>query len=518
MSILFLLCYLILPPTLTTNTPLCVRVCNKVFQAQNDKEATGSKEKSASSSYSKALKKMINDIKGAALKLRDYSIRDGHFNPHGVRKGGGTFVTTATMEPPPIPSVLLRGEWSMGKVLEVYWRFSTQGDTYLGRCLAGLLPDEENFGVLPPHFTVGMENEFVERGMKLCFGVILDRYGGTGCQGALLLFLASIVYHREWLRKNIAYKANHPFSQIPILNNPKLLEELAKLVTLEKGGKVMFATGVPQSVKIRDEVRDAIKLLHKYREDVQWLQENLSTMVKQAMDEKATENGHITKTFVSEQVAAATLQATAPLVRQMAAMEERLTARIGASPTHYSPGTNCDNASTSSPGVGAQLYRTYKYLDPDAAERNKHKTDWDVPQGFKLPSVDLFSGWQRWLQGIALTTRVGNGENAETIDTPVKPLRLLQHGNLPYKVRRSYDTNWKPIMVLLEKEVEKEVRNRSVDEMDYEFFRGTYDKALEGVTEKYPVFATAKNTWKVSNYVKKMREADKLTREAAMVL
>ena len=110
------------------------------------------------------------------------------------------------------------------------------------------------------------------------------------------------------------------------------------------------------------------------------------------------------------------------------------------------------------------------------------------------------------MQGIALVKLVGYGENAETIDTPVKPLRLLQHGNLPYKVRRSYDTNWKPIMVLLEKEGEKEVGDRSVDDMDYEFFRGTFDKALKGVAEKYPVFATAKNTWVVSTYVRKMRE------------
>ena len=150
--------------------------------------------------------------------------------------------------------------------------------------------------------------------------------------------------------------------------------------------------------------------------------------------------------------------------------------------------------------------------------RQDKTLDWDVPQGFQLPSVDLYSGWQRWLQGIALTTRVGNGDNAKTIDIPVKPLRLLKDGNLPTTVRRSYDTNWKPIMELLEKEVEKEVRNRSVDEMDYEFFRGTYDKALKGVTEKYPVFATAKKTWRVSTYVRKMREANKLTREAAMVV
>ena len=44
-------------------------------------------------------------------------------------------------------------------------------------------------------------------------------------------------------------------------------------------------------------------LLHQYREDVQWLKENLSAMVKNAMEEKATENGNITATFVAEQVA-----------------------------------------------------------------------------------------------------------------------------------------------------------------------------------------------------------------------
>jgi hypothetical protein len=48
------------------------------------------------------------------------------------------------MDPPPIPSVLMRGEWSLGKVLEVYWKYSMIGDTYLGRCLAGFDPDQPN--------------------------------------------------------------------------------------------------------------------------------------------------------------------------------------------------------------------------------------------------------------------------------------------------------------------------------------------------------------------------------------
>ena len=68
-------------------------------------------------------------------------VRKGHFHPHGTRKGAATHVATGTMDPPPIPSILRRGEWSMGKVLEVYWKWAKVGNTYLGRCVAGLDPD-----------------------------------------------------------------------------------------------------------------------------------------------------------------------------------------------------------------------------------------------------------------------------------------------------------------------------------------------------------------------------------------
>ena len=73
-------------------------------------------------------------------------------------------------------------------------------------------------------------------------------------------------------------------------------------------------------------------------------------------------------------------------------------------------------------------------------------------------------------------------------------------------------------MELLEEEVKEGVRNRHVDDMDSDFFTGTYDKALKGATEKYPVFATAKNTWKVSTYVRKMREVDCRRKREAMVV
>ena len=262
-------------------------------------------------------------------------------------------------------------------------------------------------------------------------------------------------------------------------------------------------TGVPPSVLIRDEIRDAMKLLRKYRRDVEWLKDNLAGIVKNAMEERATENGNITATFVAETVAAATATATAPIAQKMVEMEERIMARIGASSSVHTNGGVPASASLPE-RLEARLYPSYTYQDPHAAASKKHQSDWLVPSGFEMPSADLYSGWTRWLQGFpSYAILDGNGEQ---INAPVRPFRLMKKCNLPRRLRRSYDNNWKPIMELMEKEVEDEIRTRHVHDMDFEFFRSTYDKALKAIQEEYPEFASPKSTWKVSTYCRKLRE------------
>ncbi len=192
------------------------------------------------------------------------------------------------MNPPPIPSVLMRGEWSLGKVLEVYWKYSMIGDTYLGRCLAGFDPDEPGFGVLPPHFSKGADNPHIQEGMRLYFGGILGRFSGDGIEGALLLFLASIVYHADsFLLPEIADNKNHPFLSIPILSKPDLLRKLQGLVTLKPTGDVMKPTGVPLHTKMMDELKEIYEALQDYSREVRDLKETLPAMVKKSIDEKA---------------------------------------------------------------------------------------------------------------------------------------------------------------------------------------------------------------------------------------
>jgi hypothetical protein len=61
----------------------------------------------------------------------------GHVNTHGIRKGSATKFSSGTTCPPPVSSIPSCEEWSMGKVLDLYWHFAGPGDTYLGRILAG---------------------------------------------------------------------------------------------------------------------------------------------------------------------------------------------------------------------------------------------------------------------------------------------------------------------------------------------------------------------------------------------
>jgi hypothetical protein len=64
---------------------------------------------------------------------------------------------------------------SLGKVLDIYWHFSEAGDAFLGRALAGMDPNKESFGILPPHFTMAdpMADKDIKEAMELCFGTII---------------------------------------------------------------------------------------------------------------------------------------------------------------------------------------------------------------------------------------------------------------------------------------------------------------------------------------------------------
>ena len=84
--------------------------------------------------YCNSLQKVIENY----AEVVDCYICGSHANTQEIRKGSATYSTSGTSVPPSLISVALHGEWSMGKVFDVYFNFRECGNEYLGRILAGL--------------------------------------------------------------------------------------------------------------------------------------------------------------------------------------------------------------------------------------------------------------------------------------------------------------------------------------------------------------------------------------------
>ena len=136
----------------------------------------------------------------------------------------------------------------MGKVFDVYFKFGVVEDRYLGRVLAGLDPNDPDFGVFPPHFTVSAGNPFIKEAMELTFGEL--RAINPGSKGILVTCLACIVYHSNFLYAAIAESSGHSLCSLSLLQNRSLLNEVKKLVTLDGKETGLKATGVPPHVNI----------------------------------------------------------------------------------------------------------------------------------------------------------------------------------------------------------------------------------------------------------------------------
>jgi hypothetical protein len=170
------------------------------------------------------------------------------------RKTVNLHVELVSDVPPQTSSIAARGEWSLGRILDIYWHFAEPGDHYLGCCLAGLDPNTEDFAILPPHFTVGsnpMENVGIREAVELMYGPSLQQWAGSEGSDPTALFckvLPSLVYHSEFLQSTIPRVHGPPLAGIPLVNDPALLRDLKELVTIKPSPQILTPTGMPPHV------------------------------------------------------------------------------------------------------------------------------------------------------------------------------------------------------------------------------------------------------------------------------
>jgi hypothetical protein len=219
---------------------------------------------------------------------------------HGIRKGSATHVASATTAPPPIASIANRGDWSLGKVLDVYWQFAEAGDSYLGRCLCGLDPNDSTFCVLPPHWNIDSptEDSDIQEALCLMYGKIVTNHPDS--VALLVRLLASVVHASDWLQEVSAKNPGHPFSAVPLLQKPELLCRLKSKVTLEPTPLMSKATGVPPHVKQLSLMMDLLRLCQTTLIKVNEQTDVLRQTIFDAMEERALDNGMMTRSAMVE--------------------------------------------------------------------------------------------------------------------------------------------------------------------------------------------------------------------------
>ena len=108
---------------------------------------------------------------------------------------------------------------------------------------------------------------------------------------------------------------------------------------------------------------------------------------------------------------------------------------------------------------------------------------------FEFSTGDLYVGWTAWLLSYSLNG--SKKSNGEVYLATVKPLHLLQYGNLPAKTTKKFDNHWQPILELTHGEVDAVITSTPVEKRNDRFIRSSYDLALKKLCHKYPDIAAA---------------------------
>ena len=412
-----------------------------------------------------------------------------NMSAHGLRKGSATHVACATTAPPPIASIANRGDWSLGKVLDVYWQFAEVGDSYLGRCLCGLDPNHTNFSVLPPHWTVEnpVDDPDIKEALHRMYGVIITVHPSS--IAILVRLLASVAYASDWILATTARIQGHPFSAIPLLQTPELLIRLKAKVTTGITVCMPKATGIPPHVMQLNLMTSLLELCQTTLVRVNEQAVVTRQSIFDAMEERAMENGQISR----DQIVRILEEFQNGIGNTVSQQIDTLLQRRGIIAMPQNAELANQQPNHSNPTVGGLFAYSGRF--------------WDVPEGFLFPSgIKRDVGWKLWIQGMPAYAIVG--ENGEIVSRKIKPFRKLLPSRLPKKVADTFKLIWRPIFTMMEEGITGNVL-ASTDEsmLTSEMINSLYNEGTDHLRTKRVsyIFDDQKfhhNDWTISTWSK----------------
>ncbi|ETV78485.1 hypothetical protein H257_08009 [Aphanomyces astaci] len=228
----------------------------------------------------------------AALVCGGSSKAKKDIGTHSIRKGAATFVSSGSTGGPSIISVCLRCGWSLGNVMERYFRYEAAGDQFTGRCVAGLPLNSADFAVLPPHFSGG-NDLVVGQAVQIMFLSICSE---IHLVPILQLILASLVYHRNFLIGSLP--PHHALLSTSLFTNPDLFASLTTIVISGSTSSCLRANGIPPYVEM-------YRKLEKNEVILTSMPAKILDGVRRIVEDNGVTAGNITRSVLESSIASA---------------------------------------------------------------------------------------------------------------------------------------------------------------------------------------------------------------------
>ena len=196
---------------------------------------------------------------------------------------------------------MARGEWSLGKIIDTYFKFGYGGDLYLGQVLSLKDANSPDFNILSPHWKDPDDPKIAE-GVECCFPGLVDKHKTKDYNptGLLHLFLAQIVYHSKFLKDTVEQYPSHDFGLIPLVfDNPELLAALKENVTLEPSRDMPYSTGIPPHIHHSIQIQRIIDICGEVKDAVEVLDKTITKTIETSIDAKVKSDGNVNLTILN---------------------------------------------------------------------------------------------------------------------------------------------------------------------------------------------------------------------------
>ncbi|KUF82947.1 hypothetical protein AM587_10002300 [Phytophthora nicotianae] len=263
--------------------------------------------------FGRMLRRVISGLTDDEIDI--LSCKPTDIGTHSLRKGSSSYALGQVNGPTPV-SVYLRMGQSLGKLKDRYIHFGEGADQLCGRMIAGLPFNSERFAVLPPHFPPTVTDQMTsEYWNDLVSG--FANYS-RGIRSAFPFFLASIVYHEQFLRDTLS--PGHPIFKARVFSSNELLNLQRASVVLSLGTSPVCgikATGIPAHLAVAKEVKDLREEVSKLNNELVLLRQDMNTKLPDNVADKVVAD--LMQKFVVNGVAPVSLQDLANLRVDLAA-------------------------------------------------------------------------------------------------------------------------------------------------------------------------------------------------------